>query len=414
MNLKLIINYTFVAQLISQIHIKNFKSIVDLTLDLGRVNLFIGENGSGKSNILEAVAFAVSTSNDIVNANMLSLKGVRITEEEFFCSAFKSFINSIEVNVLIDDFLLEKKFKFEDEGGWYNTNALNNALKLLPLWKQTNTLVNDSDLLIEEGDGKSISDIDINKLKDNFKPNVSEIERKKLIEDWMKIKEYTNHSNGRYVSDYMLYSPEVSYLRKFEEEGQIKPLGARGEGLFSLIKSLSKDNSSLQHIKEHLEVIDWFEDFAIPNDLMSNEYKISIKDRFINSELKYLDQRSANEGFLFLLFYVVLFSSKKTPQFFAIDNIEASFNPKLCSKLINMLVELSKKNGKQVLMTTHNQATLDGFDLNDPEQRLFVVERNIDGHTIVRRIAEKPKTTAPMKLSEMWTKGLLGGLPDNF
>jgi AAA15 family ATPase/GTPase len=161
-------------------------------------------------------------------------------------------------------------------------------------------------------------------------------------------------------------------------------------------------------------VIDWFEDFVIPNDLMSNEYKISIKDRFIHSDLKYLDQRSANEGFLFLLFYIVLFSSKKTPQFFAIDNIEASFNPKLCSKLINMLVELSKQNNKQVLMTTHNPATLDGLDLNDPEQRLFVVRRNIDGHTIATRIFEKPKIATPMKLSEMWTKGLLGGLPDNF
>ncbi len=79
-----------------------------------------------------------------------------------------------------------------------------------------------------------------------------------------------------------------------------------------------------------------------------------------------------------------------------------------------MLVELSKKNNKQVLMTTHNPATLDGLDLNDPEQRLFVVRRNIDGHTIVTRISEKPKVTTPMKLSEMWTKGLLGGLPDNF
>lgn len=42
---------------IKKVHIKNFKSIVDPSLDLGPVNVFIGENGSGKSNILEAFAF---------------------------------------------------------------------------------------------------------------------------------------------------------------------------------------------------------------------------------------------------------------------------------------------------------------------------------------------------------------------
>jgi AAA15 family ATPase/GTPase len=44
---------------ITRVHIKNFKSIVDLSLDLAPINVFIGENGSGKSNILEAMAFAV-------------------------------------------------------------------------------------------------------------------------------------------------------------------------------------------------------------------------------------------------------------------------------------------------------------------------------------------------------------------
>ena len=212
----------------------------------------------------------------------------------------------------------------------------------------------------------------------------------------------------------MIYSPEVSQLRKFEEEGQITPLGSRGEGLFSLIKSMAHQNDGLQQIKESLSLIDWFEDFSIPADLLSNEFKINIRDKYINATLQELDQRSANEGFLFLLFYTALFSSSKTPSFFAVDNIEASFNPKLCARLLNLLADLATKNEKQVLLTTHNPATLDGLNLNDPEQRLFVVRRNLNGHTIVTRITEKPKLSTPMKLSDMWTKGFIGGLPENF
>jgi len=41
--------------MIKKLHIKNFKSIKDLEIDCARVNVFIGEPNTGKSNILEAV-----------------------------------------------------------------------------------------------------------------------------------------------------------------------------------------------------------------------------------------------------------------------------------------------------------------------------------------------------------------------
>ena len=407
--------------MISQIHIKNFKSIVDLTLDLGRVNLFIGENGCGKSNILEGVAFASVNNNSTfgirytVNEYTLVNKGVRIAEPILFGSSFENSIKNIEFDFLFDDKQASLFYEYIDvdfdsisEKGWAENTSLTDYRGLSKLLQKYKDYIVLNDRNFIESQVQSFEDF-IN-IDDGAPENI----KIDIYSEIHLLNGYFNFRSSIDIQKYMIYSPENSYLRKFEEEGQVKPLGARGEGLFSLLKSMAKDNGSLQNIKEYMEAIDWFEDFSIPNDLMSNEYRISIKDRYINSDLRQLDQRSANEGFLFLLFYIVLFSSKKTPQFFAIDNIEASFNPKLCARLINMLVGLSKKNEKQVLMTTHNPATLDGLDLNDAEQRLFVVRRNIDGHTIATRITEKPKTSIPMKLSEMWIKGLLGGLPDNF
>jgi len=43
--------------MIGQIHIRNFKSIRELKFDTKRVNIFVGEPNTGKSNILEALAF---------------------------------------------------------------------------------------------------------------------------------------------------------------------------------------------------------------------------------------------------------------------------------------------------------------------------------------------------------------------
>lgn len=101
--------------------------------------------------------------------------------------------------------------------------------------------------------------------------------------------------------------------------------------------------------------------------------------------------------------------------FFGIDNIETALNPKLCRDLIKKLSEIAIKNGKQVVITTHNPAILDGLNLHDDHQRLFVVKRNDEGHTQIERIKLKPATNGEqLKLSEMWMRGYIGGLPNNF
>ena len=72
----------------------------------------------------------------------------------------------------------------------------------------------------------------------------------------------------------------------------------------------------------------------------------------------------------------------------------------------------TKKHFKQIIVTTHNPAILDGLNLKDDSQRLFVISRNSEGHTRAERINYNEKRT--MKLSEVWTKGFIGGLPENF
>src|ERR1043166_7977176 len=51
---------------LEKITIRNFKSIRDQTLQLGRLNIFIGGNGSGKSNLIEVFRFL----REIVNENL--------------------------------------------------------------------------------------------------------------------------------------------------------------------------------------------------------------------------------------------------------------------------------------------------------------------------------------------------------
>jgi predicted ATPase len=77
--------------MITKIGISGFKSIVttDPPIELGKVNVFIGANGSGKSNLLEAVGFLSSTASFHVTDAALSERGVRSSVPGLYESSFQ-------------------------------------------------------------------------------------------------------------------------------------------------------------------------------------------------------------------------------------------------------------------------------------------------------------------------------------
>jgi hypothetical protein len=69
-----------------------------------------------------------------------------------------------------------------------------------------------------------------------------------------------------------------------------------------------------------------------------------------------------------------------------------------------------------VFLTTHNPLVLDGLPLQDERVRLFTVDRDNRGRSIVRRfmVTEKHREMASKgwTLSRMWINKLIGGVPD--
>lgn len=217
------------------------------------------------------------------------------------------------------------------------------------------------------------------------------------------------------LDKFLIYSLEENKLRKADDSNRTYPLGRHGEGLFAYIKELSQKPEGLEiinEIKENLKVLDWFDDMEVPSGQLSMEFNLKLKDSYLADTINAFDQRSTNEGFLYLLFYLTLVVSDETPRFFAIENIDTAFNPKLCREVTHRLIELARKHNKQIIATTHNAAVLDGMNLFEDDVRLLVVRRNIDGYTKTNRVTLKDDMTMP--LSEAWVKGFIGGLPDNF
>ena len=83
----------------TEVQIENYKSIQSLKIGLGRVNVFIGENGCGKSNILEAIALAGAAAGNKLDNEFLAPRGIRVTEPEFMRSAFDKVNTTEEIKI---------------------------------------------------------------------------------------------------------------------------------------------------------------------------------------------------------------------------------------------------------------------------------------------------------------------------
>jgi predicted ATPase len=380
---------------INEIVIKNYKSIEKITLPLGRMNVFIGENGAGKSNILEAVALAGAAGADKLDNEFLSSRGIRVTKPQLMRAGFAKDNESTPIEIQIKNTSDNiHNFELTNDNAPYSKWKCNRGSKI--------TLRNIK--YVEEIINKNLE------LKKNIFDGVN-------VDEFLSISIKNEIGLDSDIGKFVIYSPENSSLRAFDKEGQIEPLGINGEGLFKLLKvfAAEEDKASFNSVREGLKLLGWYDDIELPDDGESGR-SIVLKDKYICDGLKSFDQRSANEGFLFVAFYLALFSTKLTPPFFAIDNIDASLNPKLCETLMKKLFALSVENDKQAILTTHNPAVLDGLNLDDDQQRLFVVFRDASGFTQVRRI-QKPKTkagAAPVRLSQMFVDGVLGGLPKRF
>lgn len=375
--------------MIRQLQISNFKSIDTLTLELGRVNVLIGPNGCGKTNILEAICLGGAAVADKLDNEFLAPRGIRYATPRDMRSGF-------DTASLTQPIRLEFINKKDKQLAISLTESANNNHQFSSEFFKTPDASLQKNYLAYAQDPSRKTD------------------EKILIFALRTIELLVASLHFPELERFLIYSPDHTSIRRLEDEERTLPLGIDGCGLFRLLQSFTQEERDV--VKTHLRAIDWFDDFETPDNLIPGERRLRIKDQYLADGLQYFEQRVANEGFLFLLFYLCLFISQQTPKLFAIDNLDSGLNPKLCAYTAKTLCELATRYDKQALITTHNPSVLDGLNLHDDDTRLFVVSRNMDGRTRVRRIlpSQQPAGEPPVRLSEAFLRGYLGGLPEHF
>lgn len=385
--------------MIKNIVIKGFKSIPELNLDLGRVNCFIGANGVGKSNILEAIGVLGAAANGVVDSESLQRRGVRPGLPRLYKSSF-------EGERIQPDIRLTAQGHENEE---YRISILNPIENPEPAWTfKTECLLDGTQEILMRG---------VRSAK-NLKPTAGlaalklvELEPENLAARLMQD-----------LQEFAIYSPNTPTLRAISPDLQNRePLGLSGGRLAEAFAELKKNvlNQDDELLDSVLELIDWVADIDSNHVVtgLARSQELKITDRFMKKGRNTLSAYDASEGALYVLFSAILCLSPASPKIFAIDNLDQALNPHLARLLTQKLAGWLKSAGKprQLLFTTHNPAVLDGLNLLDDDIRLFAVDRNSKGHTSVRRIelsGELREMNKDYPLSRLWMMKHLGAVPN--
>lgn len=401
--------------MIRQLKIRGFKSITEMDIELGLVNCFIGANGVGKSNVLEAIGVLGAAANGVVDDEALQRRGVRPGLPRLFKSSFQAFRSLPHIGLEAVGL----------NGETYRVSLLNPLESPEPAWSfKTETLTDGVTTILSDGVRN----------RSNLNPKAGLAA--------LKLAELTSSSAAtqllQKLQQYAIYCPNTPTLRGMVPDPQTRePLGLSGGRLPEAVADMKRmaDQASGDIMDDIWELIDWAADVSTSRSVQTllspsvarSQEVLKFTDRFMASSRNELTAFDASEGVLYVLFTAALCLSPRSPGVLAIDNLDQALNPRLVTALTSRLAgwlahpiapsptpSHSKLPPRQLLFTAHNPAVLDGLDLDNDDVRLFAVDRDNHGHTVVRRLMQTPELKAlnhDYPLSRLWVMGHLGAVP---
>lgn len=404
------------------ISISGFKSIREQTIDLGRVNVLIGQNGAGKSNVLEAIAMLSAAISGSVSYETLASRGVRLSAAAVYRSALaksvrpKTFDLSAEFDRLRYRASIYSSDEHQDESSsWpfhseslHRKSASGKWVRIAGRSAKGATIV-----------GKAFD-------KTRLKPTDSIVQVFELIGDPLPEESEAIES----LRGFSIYAPSTAVLRGVDSDSRIKaPLGLTGGGLpvavAETLRAGAKVNARTE-LQRFFRMLAWCQEISVERANPKLKFRLqgggemvlAFHDRFMLQDFNKLYSADVSEGALYVAFILTLMLHEKSPRILALDNVDSTLNPGLVRNIIQNIADLAKATDRQVILTTHNPTALDGLDIFDSDHRLHVVDRSDTGATELTRLSAPHGMTADdwaekfggARLSELWIDGLLGGL----
>jgi energy-coupling factor transporter ATP-binding protein EcfA2 len=390
--------------MITKFKIVGFKSIESAELELGNVNVFIGANGGGKSNLLEALGIIAAAAFGRVDQESLVRRGCR--PGGLFRPMFRD--NSPDGETVLET----------SGGGISYQVSLSSPPPRRPMgWEYKKELwVSAGQDLVNRPHPEEAT-------KGDPQAGLAALKLAQMdIADPAAIFLKT-------LAGYSIYSPDTPVMRGLIQDPQLRePVGLSGGRLAQAAAEMMSDpNANTKLLAEFRSSFEWFEAFFSVSTSKGPERSAAgqllvFLDKFClgskDHARYFFTADEVNEGALYLLLVAVVCLHPIAPKLFALDNADHGLNPVLAKRLMGTMCRwlLEANRERQVLMTTHNPLVLDGLPLQDDRVRLFIVDRDNSGATRVKRFIvtaeHRTKAAEGWTLSRMWVNGLIGGVPN--
>ena len=362
--------------MIEQIIIENYKSIKHAQLPLGKLNVLIGSNGSGKSNLISFFELVQSMIGQKLGNYVLTRGGF----DRFLYNGRK---NSEYLKGLID---------------FDNTNAF--FFKLLPMVAGNKAFIDYSGDFFNS---KSSSTKNYSELWNRTIWDRS-VEESGIMDSlqWRAeyLKKFLNSFTVYHFHDTSLRSPMRSQC-KISDNAYLRHDASNLAAYLYRIQETEPKNFKLLESTIR-SVAPYFQRFDLKPEVLPNE-EIKLEWKEIDSDA-YMDAYSLSDGTIRFIALATLLIQDNLPATIIIDEPELGLHPRAINKLAALIRRASVKS--QIIVATQSVELLNNFDV----ENVIVVDRKDTQTTFERLDKERLKIwTEKYALGEIWTMNLLKG-----
>jgi predicted ATPase len=360
---------------LEKLTIKNFKSIREQTLELGPLNVFIGGNGAGKSNLIEAFRFL----REIVNQNLAGYTGTKGGADTLLYFGRKR----------SPEMLFRLEFGEGDTSNAY--------------FVELRGTDEDSLLIVVETayyhERKKYSGPFVKPIsaftKESKLKTVDHICAREVVSDLESYRVYHFHD----TSD----TAAVKGTADVEDNRVLRP---QADNLAAFLYWMQqKQPDHFANIQDTLrQIAPFFEELRLaPSKL--NEGKIRLEWKEKGSDA-YFNASSLSDGTLRFLCLTTLLLQPVLPAVVLLDEPELGLHPAAVTLLADLLTSAATRT--QVIVATQSVTLVNLFE---PES-VWTVDR-ADNQSIFRHLNRQDMTTwlDDYGLGEMWEKNILGARP---
>ncbi len=406
------INKTF----LQEIKLQNFLSYGSNTqaIKLNSLNVLIGTNASGKSNLIEALALLKATPQDLSTP---IIKGGGVEQwlwkgkEELSTASIETIINyedrenyqkNIPLKYCLRFTMVGQKFEIVDEVIENESKISEDQEDFYYRYQNGSPALNYRNIL-EENDNFSKNTRDIKrqlKREDiNFEQSILSQKKDSILfpeltylgNNFSEFKIYQEWNVGRYTPSRKPQPTDLPNNFLLED----------GSNLAVVINNLEYRGLKPRLVKELQKFYPKVEDIYIIFN--GNTAQIFIKEKDLTSPIS---AYRLSDGTLRYLCLLSIFLHPSPPPLICIEEPEIGLHPDIIPNIAELLIEASQKT--QLIVTTHSDALVSG--LSEIPESILICERNKEGTYLKRLESKKLKQwLEDYTLGDLWRMGELGG-----